>query len=247
MRLRHVLFIQDRRFLWTSILRCFRLYAALRTVFSPDRTMCCSTPLRLSRLKRQSVKILKAKKRIAKTLALLVLIGTQVALIVAWALAGTLRTRASIPSAVLSLLASMALLYLSNVEHLRSTRPSSTINAFVFITIVLDVPQCRSLWLRYSPGALPVIFTMSMIAKAIVLYLEARNKKSILLVPYGFYGPEVLVNLYDRTLLWWLNPLFIRGYKGLITYKELFTIGPDMASARNEKAFLDRWVKGTVL
>ncbi|KEQ68866.1 putative ABC transporter [Aureobasidium namibiae CBS 147.97] len=212
---------------------------------APCAVLLLYLPGRLIRLKRQSVKILKAKTRIAKTLALLALIGTQIALVVAWALVGSLRTRASIPSAILSLLASMALLYLSNLEHLRSTRPSSTINAFVFTTIVLDVPQCRSLWLRYSPGALPVIFTMSMIAKTVVLYLEARSKKSILLIPYRLYGPEVLVNLYDRTLLWWLNPLFIRGYKGLITYTELFTIDPDLASERNERAFLDRWVAGT--
>jgi len=214
---------------------------------APCAVLLLYLPGRLLRLKRQSVKVLKAKTRIAKPLALLVLIGTQIALVVAWVLVGSLRTRASIPSAVLSLLASMALLYLSNLEHLRSTRPSSTINAFVFTTIVLDVPQCRSLWLRYSPGALPVVFTMSMIAKAVVLYLEARSKKSILLVPYRLYGPEVLVNLYDRTVLWWLNPLFIRGYKGLITYKELFTIDPDLASERNEKTFLDRWVTGTIL
>jgi hypothetical protein len=82
-----------------------------------------------------------------------------------------------------------------------------------------------------------------MLAKIIVLYLETRNKRGSLLPPYRFYAPEALVSIYDRVILWWLNPLFLQGYRSVISFDNLFSIDSELSSGQNEEIFNNLWSK----
>lgn len=151
------------------------------------------------------------------------------------------RTRVSVPAAVASFLASLALLFLSSLEHSRSIRPSSLINTYVLLSLLLDIPQARTLWLRSGPRSVPGIFTAGVIAKVVIGYLEARSKKRSLFPQYRVHAPEALVSLYDRTTLWWLNPLFWLGYKSFLTVENLYTIDEDLGSEAVEERFASAW------
>jgi len=216
-----------------------------QTVFqiAPCAILILMLPPRAFQLRRRKVKTLKDGAMAAKAIALVVLAGTQLALLIAWSSIPTFRTKASIPAAVLSFVAALSLLYLSSVEHMKSVCPSSTIGIYTLFSFLLDIPQVRTLWLRSNWRAIPVIFTVGMLAKTVVLYLETRNKQRSLLSPYRFYAPEVLASIYDRVVLWWLNPLFLQGYRSVISFDSLFSIDSKLSSGPNERIFNKFWSK----
>jgi ATP-binding cassette, subfamily C (CFTR/MRP), member 1 len=210
---------------------------------APSALLLLTLPWRAAQLKTQNVKTFRTGSRTLKQTCIAILAGTQLALLVDWSVTPTYRTKVSIPAAVLSFLASLALLYLSSIEHMRSVRPSSLINAYMLFSLVLDVPQTRTLWLRPGPRSVPAIFSAAVGAKLVILYLEARSKRRSLFPPYRISAPESLVNMYDRTVLWWLNPLFWKGYRSILSPEKLDPIDSDMASSSVEAAFQASWKK----
>lgn len=67
-------------------------------------------------------------------------------------------------------------------------------------------------------------------AKLLVLVLETRNKTAYLKKEYKEYPPEATSGVINRSFLFWLNPLFMMGYKGLLSLADLFNTDPSMAS-----------------
>ncbi|KAK4500247.1 hypothetical protein PRZ48_008436 [Zasmidium cellare] len=115
------------------------------------------------------------------------------------------------------------------------------INVYVFFSLLFDIPQTRTLWLRPGPRALPALFTAGVVSKAVVLCLEAKSKRKSLFPPYRVYAPEALVSLYDRTALWWLNPLFWTGYNGYLSIEKLYAVDADLSSENVETVFQRAW------
>lgn len=208
---------------------------------APCLLFLLSLPVRTLHLQRQTVKTQPTGIRTIKQLAVVALAATQLGLLIAYSVLPELRIRTSLPSTVIAIVASLALLYLSSIEHTRSARPSSTINAYIFFSILLDIPQARSLWLRLGSSPVPGLFTAALAVKVVVFYLEARSKRSSLLPPYSSYAPESLVNLYDRIVLWWLKPLFLKGYGSVISMDGLLAIDQDLSSDRVERKFNKHW------
>ncbi|KAI5358401.1 Putative AAA+ ATPase domain, ABC transporter type 1, transmembrane domain-containing protein [Septoria linicola] len=200
-------------------------------------------PLRASHLRRQEAKVLRNGSKSAKQIAIIALACTQLAILIAWSLRPLQRTKTSIPAAAISFLASLALLYLSSLEHAKTVRPSSIINSWILGSLLLDLPQARTLWLRPGPTALPIAFTISVCAKVVILYLEARNKRHSLFPRYRILAPETLVSLYNRTSLWWLNPLFWTGYRSFLSIDGLYAIDADLSSKDVESSFAREWSK----
>lgn len=200
-------------------------------------------PIRTFQLRRQNIKVLQDGTRRVKIGAIVTLASTQLILLVLWNLTPKDRTRISIPAAAISFLASLALAYLSSLEHSRSIRPSSMINLFIFGSLILDIPQARTLWLRQVPKEVSVMFTVGLASKMVVLYLEARGKMSSLFPQYRTYAPESLVNFFNRTVLWWLNPLFWQGYNNFLSVEKLYNVEPDLSSLAVEAIFRKARVK----
>jgi ATP-binding cassette subfamily C (CFTR/MRP) protein 1 len=213
----------------------------------PSALLLLSTPPRAVHLFRQHARISRTGMRSVKQCCIVLLSCTQLAMLVTWSLEPVYRTHASIPAAALSIIASLALLFLSSIEHVRSIKPSTIINTYVFFSVLLDTAQLRTLWLRPGPRILPAIFTASFVAKTACLFLEARSKRGLLSLPDLMSAPEMLVSLYDRTILLWLNPLFRLGFKDSIPSQGLFPIDSDLASDGLDRKFQDIWThyKGT--
>ncbi|EGP90793.1 putative ABC transporter [Zymoseptoria tritici IPO323] len=203
----------------------------------PSAILFLFLPLRVSQLRRQNVKVLRSGARFVKTASIAILAIAQLVLLVLWCLSPQYRTSVSIPAAAISCLASLSLVYLSNLEHSRSIRPSSVINLYLFGSLVLDIPQARTLWLRQAPKEVSALFTACLGLKTLVLFLEARGKRGSLFPQYRLYAPEALVNLFNRTVLWWLNPLFWQGYNKFLAIEKLYNVDPDLASSAVEARF----------
>lgn len=173
--------------------------------------------------------------------------GLQLALLVLWAQSSTQRTKASIPASVLSLVGAIVLAYLSYVERTRTVRPSALITLYLLVSIVLDLPQARTLWLRGTYTDIAGVFTATLALKATALLLEARGKRHLLSPPYNLYPPEALSGLIARSFLWWINPLFLLGYRAILRIEQLFNVDDRIESASLSEEFNGHWAKSAYI
>ncbi|EEA22217.1 hypothetical protein TMatcc_008346 [Talaromyces marneffei ATCC 18224] len=172
------------------------------------------------------------------------LAASQLAVLTLWTLPSAKRTNASIPVQAVSLAATAIFCLLSYFEHTRTIRPSFLLDVFFFLTLLFDIAQCRTLWLRGSGfygNTIAILFTISVVMKALLLALEALEKRRFLRAEYKASPPEATASIFNRSFFWWLNPLFVKGFSSLLRMDDLFDIDKQMRSEyiheRMEKAW----------
>jgi ATP-binding cassette subfamily C (CFTR/MRP) protein 1 len=156
------------------------------------------------------------------------LIGVQLGLLICWS--KNQLTRAALPSAILSFLAGIALLFLSRLEHSRAIRPSSLINIYLLVSLSFDTVQVRTLYLKHVEPAILGLFTADVVIKVVLLLLESMSKRSYLKAPYNSYSPETTSGIFNRSFFWWLNPVVFTGFRKILTLDDLFTSDPELQS-----------------
>ena len=73
--------------------------------------------------------------------------------------------------------------------------------------------------------------------------LEAKEKRGSLLSKYQYLSPEVTSGIYNAWFFWWLNPLFLRGYKKALTVDQLFCVDAKLAPGDEARGLLVEWRK----
>ena len=139
----------------------------------------------------------------------------------------------------------MVLGVLSYVEHQRSIRPSAIINAYLLATLLLDFAQVRSLWLRDNSSAVAAVFSGASAVKFAILVAEAIEKDGLLLSPFERHAPESMSGIYSQALFWWLNPLFLLGYKAILSHESLLMTDNKLMSTPVYRKFQRHWTKCT--
>lgn len=152
------------------------------------------------------------------------------------------RTSASLAAAAVALAASLGLWILSHVEHMKNIRPSSIINGYLSVSLLLDSAQLRTNWQREKSLPTNAVATTTMAIKLLVLVSEAVEKKSLIFETYKDVSPEATSGLYSRGAFWWLNPLLRLGFKNDIKNDDLFTIDRDMRSETLRLRFRKQWL-----
>ncbi|PQE21513.1 ABC multidrug transporter protein [Rutstroemia sp. NJR-2017a BVV2] len=150
-------------------------------------------------------------------------------------------TPVSVPAAALSVIATIGLAALSNLENNRSTHPSLLICTYLIMSTLLDIAQTRTLWLQHRSTALSALFTCSVLAKTILLWLEAFEKKSFLKEPYSKYPPEALAGVINTSFFWWLNTLIRKGHGNILSLDDLFDIDKALSSSSLEARMQTAW------
>jgi len=170
------------------------------------------------------------------------LVVLQLALVVLWNVNRLLQTRVSVPCVIIGLIAALLVLFLSYVEHARSVRPSSLLNVYLLLTLTFDIAQARTLFLR-SNISIASVFVAAMAAKLLLLLLEVRSKRAFLKNPYNQLPTESTSGIFNRSYFWWLNPLFVRAFRNLLSFEDLPEIDIDLSSMRLGKLFQRAWAK----
>lgn len=156
----------------------------------------------------------------------------------------SLRTRASLAAALVTLAASLGLSILSYTEHVKNIRPSSIINAYLLLTVPFDATQLRSRWSRGEEDVSTNVVASSILAVKLLIFIsEATEKRSLLLTPFTKTSYEATSGLYSRGLFWWLNPLFRLGFRKVVDDDDLFAADEDLLSRRLNKKFSRYWAK----
>ena len=141
-------------------------------------------------------------------------------LLIMWTSHSRQRTRASVASASLSLVAAVALCTLSHFEHSRTVRPSTIIEAYILFSGAFDAVQIRTLWFQFDVH-IATVYSASLGVKMMILILEATEKRSFLSARYSTLSPETTSGVFSRSTFYWLNNLFKAGFKSSISLQDL--------------------------
>ncbi|KAH8881037.1 P-loop containing nucleoside triphosphate hydrolase protein [Thozetella sp. PMI_491] len=181
---------------------------------------------------------------VIKTSAWISLWALQLAELILWAAASATRTRVSIAARTVSLLSTVFLCLLSYAEHGRTIRPSTLLSTCLFITLLLDIACVRTLWLRATSDPDHVIAQISIASvavKAVVLVVEALEKRRVLRPEYRNSSPEATGSIYNRYFFWWLNSLFRLGFRRVLDVDDLFVLDKHLQATYLHRRFESAW------
>lgn len=128
------------------------------------------------------------------------------------------------------MLAAVAVLLLSSLEHSRTLQPSIVLNLYLPVSLAFDAVQVRTLYLRNGTETIAALSAATVGIKLCLLFLESLNKRRYLKLPYREFSPETLSGIINRSFFWWLNPLFVRGISKILTLDDLFVIDQALLS-----------------
>ncbi|KAH6640025.1 P-loop containing nucleoside triphosphate hydrolase protein [Truncatella angustata] len=135
-------------------------------------------------------------------------------------------TSLAIASTALRFVAALCMIPLSVSDHGRLARPSVLLSIYLFPTLLLDAAQTRTYWLAASTRpevTYTAIFTASLSLKATILILEARSKTKWLNIKEP-YSPEETSSIYSLGVFFWLNKIFLTGYRKVMDLKDLYPL-----------------------
>ncbi|OGM40676.1 hypothetical protein ABOM_010583 [Aspergillus bombycis] len=166
----------------------------------------------------------------------------QLSLLVLWSVSPSSRTSTTIPAASLSLANAIVIIGLSYIEDRKSTRPSSLLTIYLLLSILFDAIQVRTSWLTHQ---IPMAAVQSAITgtKLAMLLLEMREKTSYLQPPYRNYPPEATSGIVNLSFVWWINRLFMTGYRKLMGNRDLYDLEPGLASGPAGERLKRMWEK----
>jgi hypothetical protein len=134
----------------------------------------------------------------------------------------------SIPSAVFAVVSTSALRHLLVYEDTCSLRPSSLICIYLLGSIIFGIAQVRTLWLLH-PANHPIaaIATAALTICSLLLLLETQKQFCL---QYGHISPESSAGIFSHSTYWWLNRLFIGGFRGNLSLDNLFPLDKGLSS-----------------
>lgn len=135
----------------------------------------------------------------------------------------------------------MSLCLLSHLEHSRNVRPSWILNVYLLISLALDGTRARTLWAIPDNRPLATILIVTVVIKGFLVVLEAKEKRNSLLSAYRHYPPEAISGIYNAWFFWWLNPLFLEGYKKTLNIDQLFRADDKLVPRDEGPGLLSKW------
>jgi len=146
-------------------------------------------------------------------------------------------TNLSVPSAALNLVAAIALVALSHLEHTRSIRSSFLIGLYLCITVLLRAATARTYWFLYGNGPIASTTLAAVLVQLVIIAFEECSKRKWLGAEHGGVSAEELAGFLSRTLFCWLAPLFLAGYRRAFTPSDIQPIDSSIGSSLSEGKF----------
>jgi len=173
-------------------------------------------------------------------MSIIVLLGLQVANLILWS-ASSIQTRASVAAAALSLVDVLAMASLLYAEHRYSMQPSALLTIYLSVTILFDVANIRSLFGRDNGHAVAIVVVGVVVIKSVLLALEEVPKPAV-----GVAGAskESTRGLWNRSVFWWLNSMFLSGFRNVLQIGDLSSIDDAFASDALLAKLHRAWKKG---
>lgn len=157
-----------------------------------------------------------------------------------------MRVHTTLASTILNLVTTLVLLALSDLEHVRSIRPSFLLQIFFSSIILVDLPRIRTQWLLDNNSIAAGVFSATFALNVALMTVESLQKwKHSTLYPTDT-SPEDYQGVFGRTFFTWLNPLFMEGYQRDLTMDDLWVVDNDLKGETLHARLLRHWNTGTL-
>ncbi|KAK4247490.1 P-loop containing nucleoside triphosphate hydrolase protein [Corynascus novoguineensis] len=154
-------------------------------------------------------------------------VGLELSLLVLVARGSLHATNIFVASSALKLVAALSMTALSVLDHIKSPRPSVLLSIYLSLTLLLDAAQARTLFLS-SDGKPELvysgIFSATVAVKAGILLLEALHKSKWVRWDAKKHSPEETSGIFSLGVFFWLNRMFLTGYKKILTLEDLYPL-----------------------
>ncbi|TVY85161.1 ABC transporter [Lachnellula suecica] len=211
----------------------------------PLAVLLVLAPFRLFYLLSRETKVLRVHQLLlyGKLVCYLIYGVIALTLVVKWAVISTGQTQASVATAVITFVGSGALGLLSYVEHVKTIRPSLLLNCYLLFSLLFDIARSRTLWIRQSDNSIAGLFVATVAVKSILVVLEAIEKRKILCPTVKEAPPEAVAGIYNRSIFWWLNVLFRRGFRKTLTLNDLYKLDKHLGAEYLQQLLGSAWAK----
>ncbi|KAK2738485.1 hypothetical protein FQN57_007000 [Myotisia sp. PD_48] len=161
-----------------------------------------------------------------------------------WVVRGVQTTRLTVATLALTIACYSMLLVISYLEHVRSPRPSTLLCVYLGISVLLDIARVRTLFVVSYSTVVAGVFLAAFIIKILILVSEIVEKRNLLGPDWKDASPEDTGGVFNRALFIWLNDVFQRGFRTLLTVNTLPPLDSDILSASKPSTLIQRWEKG---
>lgn len=117
------------------------------------------------------------------------------------------------------------------------------LSIYLSITILLDIAVVRSLFLRADLGAVGAVSAAAVAVKLLILALEEIPKRGS--AASLKTSNEVASGLWNRSVFWWLNSTFRKGFKSFLFIDDLPSLDHQLDSHYLASRLSRKWESGT--
>lgn len=115
------------------------------------------------------------------------------------------------------------------------------LSGYLFITLLFDIAETRTFWLASatrSEIAFTAIFTATMAMKLVLVFLEAQHKtKWVNWDTKEPHSPEETSGIFNIGVYFWLNSLFLNGYRKVLKVQDLYPLDHAMRGEHLHRRF----------
>ncbi|KAH7030673.1 ABC transporter [Microdochium trichocladiopsis] len=207
-------------------------------------------PVRVFQLARTDVKVVPSLHKRVKLAAAAALAFVNGYLLILWAtlpVDSPIHTSASVPAAVLALVASLGFVGLSLLEHERALRPSFVLTSSLGLSVLLDMARVRTIWLitenAGSTTTIPAIYSLSFGLRVFMAVVETIEKHKIIVPEKHTPTVEDKTSSLSRSVFWWLMPLLRLGYGREIGLDDMYVLEEDLMPEPLSEQLAEAWEK----
>jgi len=148
-----------------------------------------------------------------------------------------LRHPASLAAGALAIAGTGVAIIVSLYEHTRSVAPSSILQTYFLMVILLDMARTRTLWLIGNSSS-AIILSLTLGCEILTFSLESVWKTNYLTIDTS---AEEQSGLWERALFSWLLSTFLRGYSGTLSLICLPIIDSKLDSRVLHRKLVEIW------
>lgn len=218
----------------------------------PACVLILITPIYAAHYLKQPVACLSGPLLWSKLALGVLLVGIEVAVSIAWGLSSDFPESSSVAVSCLSCIAALCTVAMAGLGHRFAVQSSMLFGIYLTIAFVLEMARSRSFFLRGGLQAVGGLTTVGTVLRFALMVLE-EIPKPLVKTPTNDsssdeeMSQEATGGFWNRTMLVWLTPTLIHGFKQNLEIEHLAPLGPDFSAETLAQRFEPVWDKGTYM
>lgn len=213
----------------------------------PAALLILATPIYARVYLRRPVTCLSGPLLWCKLAAGAALVAVEIIAGILWGVSLDFPTPSAPVAVTLSCLAAACVVVMVGLGHRYATQSSMLFSVYLSIAFVLEMARTRSFFLRAGLAAVGALTSVGTVLRLVLLILEEFPKPlaaSPSEKPENAVSQEALGGFWNRTMLFWLNPTLLRGFRQHLEMENLASLGSDFAAENLSNRFEPIWARG---